>query len=222
MPGSTTRERLLHAAAELFAAHGFHGTKMRDIARHGGVNLAAANYHYGSKKALYIEVLRKEFGRVRAVLTEHGLTRSPRELALLPRAELIELLRRRTRVMLKVLVGPPPSLHGTLMQREMLDPSEALPLIVDEFMRPMLDELGEVIAALAPGLDATAVERCAFSVVGQVLFYRITMPALLHLGGRRRYGAGFVAATADHITEFTLGGLQHLAAANHGRKRRAQ
>src|SRR2546422_4120500 len=36
-------------------------------------------------------------------------------------------------------IGPPPGLHGTLMQREMCDPSEALPVIVEEFIRPVTD-----------------------------------------------------------------------------------
>src|SRR5256885_3785765 len=43
---------------------------------------------------------------------------------------LVDLLRARIKVMLDLLIGPPPGLHGTLMQREMCDPSEALPVIV--------------------------------------------------------------------------------------------
>ena len=40
-----TKHRLLAAATELFAEHGFHGTTIRDIAARAGVNVAAGNYH---------------------------------------------------------------------------------------------------------------------------------------------------------------------------------
>lgn len=51
-------ERLLHAASELFARTGFRGATVRDIAQSAGANVAAANYHFGSKEALYLDVLR--------------------------------------------------------------------------------------------------------------------------------------------------------------------
>ena len=69
------------------------------------------------------------------------------------------------------------------MQREMCDPSEALPVIVEEFILPMLRETEAIIAQLAPGLDAQQIERCAFSIMGQALFYRFTMPATLRIWG---------------------------------------
>src|SRR5262249_56597881 len=56
-----TRQRLLAAASELFAAQGYHGTTVREIAQRAGVNLAAGNYHFGSKRELYLEVLRAYF-----------------------------------------------------------------------------------------------------------------------------------------------------------------
>jgi len=67
-----TRERLIAAASQLFAERGFHGTKARDIATRAGVNLAAGNYHYGSKKTLYLEVLRAQFAETRALLEATG------------------------------------------------------------------------------------------------------------------------------------------------------
>ena len=60
-----TRDRVLRAATELFAERGFHGTKVRDIAARAGANVAAGNYHFGSKRDLYLEVLRALFAEVR-------------------------------------------------------------------------------------------------------------------------------------------------------------
>jgi AcrR family transcriptional regulator len=51
-----TRERILQAAEGLFAEHGFDAVSMRDITALANVNLAAVNYHFGSKQALLGEV----------------------------------------------------------------------------------------------------------------------------------------------------------------------
>lgn len=54
-----TRERILDAAERLFMAHGYEGTSMRQITSEAGVNLAAVNYHFGSKESLMQEVFRR-------------------------------------------------------------------------------------------------------------------------------------------------------------------
>jgi AcrR family transcriptional regulator len=54
-----TRERILDAAERLFMAHGYDGTSMRQITGEAGVNLAAVNYHFGSKESLIQEVFRR-------------------------------------------------------------------------------------------------------------------------------------------------------------------
>ena len=51
-----TKQRILDAAETLFSEQGFSGTSMRSIAREADVNLAAANYHFGSKNGLLEEV----------------------------------------------------------------------------------------------------------------------------------------------------------------------
>ena len=218
-----TKARLLAAAAELFAAHGFHGTKIRDIAERAGVNVAAGHYHVGSKKDLYLEVLRAEFAKIRAVIAARGASLPPpRVLDALERPALEALLRARGRSMLEVLLGPPPGLHGTLMQREMCDPSEALPVIVDEFIHPMVREVEQIVARLAPGLDAAAVQRAVFSIMGQAVFYRFCMPGVLRLMGRAAYPRRFTATLSEHIAEFSLGGLERLAGERPERRRRAR
>ena len=56
---SDTRARILDAAERLFMAHGYDGTSIRQITGEVGVNLAAVNYHFGSKEALIQEVFRR-------------------------------------------------------------------------------------------------------------------------------------------------------------------
>jgi AcrR family transcriptional regulator len=54
-----TRERILDVAERLFMAYGYEGTSMRTITGAAEVNLAAVNYHFGSKEALLREVFRR-------------------------------------------------------------------------------------------------------------------------------------------------------------------
>ncbi len=57
--GQETRERILNVAEALFAEHGFEGASLRMITAAAGVNLAAVNYHFGSKEKLIEEVFRR-------------------------------------------------------------------------------------------------------------------------------------------------------------------
>ena len=58
-PPHETRTRILDAAEELFMQQGFGGTSMRLLTSKAGVNLAAVNYHFGSKDALIEAVFRR-------------------------------------------------------------------------------------------------------------------------------------------------------------------
>ncbi|TAN07512.1 MAG: TetR/AcrR family transcriptional regulator [Rhodanobacteraceae bacterium] len=62
MPHDTqfsTRQRILGAAEELFAERGFAGASLRQVTAAAKVNLAAVNYHFGSKDNLIEEVFRR-------------------------------------------------------------------------------------------------------------------------------------------------------------------
>lgn len=50
--GQTTKDRILNVAERLFAVHGLEGTSLRMITSEASVNLAAVNYHFGSKEGL--------------------------------------------------------------------------------------------------------------------------------------------------------------------------
>ena len=65
-PPHETRTRILDAAEELFMQHGFGGTSMRQLTAKAGVNLAAVNYHFGSKDALVEAVFRRRLDPMNA------------------------------------------------------------------------------------------------------------------------------------------------------------
>jgi AcrR family transcriptional regulator len=52
-----TKDRILDAAESLFMEHGYEATSLRSITGAAGVNLAAVNYHFGSKEELFQAVL---------------------------------------------------------------------------------------------------------------------------------------------------------------------
>lgn len=77
MPGASpaptpaaARERLKQAAAESFAAKGFHATTTRDIAAAAGMSPAAVYVHHASKESLLHEISAEGHGTVLALARE--------------------------------------------------------------------------------------------------------------------------------------------------------
>ena len=62
MPHLDTSQSIVRAAEVLFAENGFAETTVRQITAKAGVNLAAVNYHFGSKKGLVQAVAEKFLG----------------------------------------------------------------------------------------------------------------------------------------------------------------
>lgn len=90
---TATHDRILDAAERLFASEGFSGASLRMITRQAGVNLAAVNYHFGSKEALYLEVVRRRvrpINRVRLARFEEAIAASGESPP--PLAELVDIL----------------------------------------------------------------------------------------------------------------------------------
>ena len=59
-----TRKSLLNAAAALFAARGFDGVSVAEVARLAGANKALINYHFGGKLQLYRTIVREMFAEL--------------------------------------------------------------------------------------------------------------------------------------------------------------
>ena len=79
----STKERIISAAEDLFAQFGFSGTSLRQVTTHAEVNIAAVNYHFGSKENLVNEVFRRrldELSEKRLRALRVALTDRPGEL----------------------------------------------------------------------------------------------------------------------------------------------
>jgi TetR/AcrR family transcriptional regulator len=85
---SEVRQRILEAAAEVFAERGFGGAGVDEIARRAGVNKAMLYYHVGDKAALFAEVVNSNVEGIReAVISAmSGLDDPGERLRAIPRA----------------------------------------------------------------------------------------------------------------------------------------
>jgi AcrR family transcriptional regulator len=101
MPSDQTRTAILAAAERLYADRGFADVTLRDIVAEANVNLAAVNYHFGSKDELIAELF---VTRSLALNRERLRELRAAEEAGSGRADIAEVLR--------ALVGP--TLRGCL------------------------------------------------------------------------------------------------------------
>lgn len=67
---SSTKERLLQVAKELFAQKGFHGASTREITQRAKTNLSSLYFHWQSKENLYLAVYRQLFQELSALAQE--------------------------------------------------------------------------------------------------------------------------------------------------------
>ena len=102
--GAATRERILAVALDRFAAHGYAGTSIRDLADGLGVTKAALYYHFASKEDILealVEPMASEWG----ALVQRASTRpAPPAEGLL--RELVDILSRRAALIRTVMADP--------------------------------------------------------------------------------------------------------------------
>lgn len=191
------RERLLSAAQEAFAEHGFKGATVRDICRAAGANIAAVNYYFGGKESLYVE----------AVKRAHTCAARMDTLAVPPGAPPVEQLRAFVREMVTRMHAPASPSAMKLMMREMADPGRAAHVVVAEFIQPAAFALRAILRELLPNLDESHLLMTGFSVIGQCLFYRQNRPVAELIFGKEAVGGLSADAVADHVVRFTLAAL---------------
>jgi AcrR family transcriptional regulator len=95
-PSKITRNRIMKAAARIFAEDGYDGASVRNIVAKADVNQAAISYHFGSKEGLYRAVLQMA---LQALLRDDGAT-APSPAKRAREAALRAFIRRQLRPML--------------------------------------------------------------------------------------------------------------------------
>lgn len=202
-----TRERLLDHAERLFAEKGFAAVSVREITGEAGCNLAAVNYHFGGKQNLYLAVFRERWAE-RARRVRCDFTRA---LAGSRQPGIEELVSAMARAFLEgPLTDNERRIHILLMQRELVDPGEALDMIVEEIMRPFIRNLSELIRPRLPGpYDENRLRLYVLSILGITLYFFLARPAVTRLL-QQAYDDRFKSELVSHITAFAVGGIQAL------------
>lgn len=210
---TATREQLLDAAGEVFAEHGFRNATVREICQRAGANIAAINYHFGDKEALYTEVVRRCMRMAR--------DKYPPTIGLSSRPTPEQKLRAFVRsFLLRIFDAGPNGMRGRLILREMVDPTGALDVAVAEEVRPMAGYLMEIVREfLGPRAGIDDVRLNGMSVVSQVLFYNHCRPLVVRLFPDLKFDAKVIEQLADHITAFSVAGLKRAASVAGKRKK---
>lgn len=192
-----TRERLLNVARQVFSEQGFQGATVREICRRADANVAAVNYHFGSKDGLLAEAL--NFTQLKTLQTENA------QVDACPKVR----LRLFIHAFLSMLLDEShPSSPCQIMARELANPSPALDQIVREALSPLHTFLDQLVYEII-GDVVTEIQRryIVSSIFGQCVHYSHARPVLQRLHPEIRYDATEIQAIAEHIATFSLAGM---------------
>jgi AcrR family transcriptional regulator len=151
-PQHETRTRILDAAEELFMQHGFEGTSMRLLTAKAGVNLAAVNYHFGSKDALIEAVFRRRLDPMNQArlaelekLEAHAGSPDPESVIrafVSPTLRLVEDAKGGGRSFIR------------LLGRTYTEPTKAIRQLIGQMYAPVMDRYKSALARALPQMPA--------------------------------------------------------------------
>jgi TetR/AcrR family transcriptional regulator, regulator of cefoperazone and chloramphenicol sensitivity len=199
---SETRQRLLEAAAEVFADGGYRRATIAKICRRAGTNIAAVHYHFGDKQGLY------------AAVFDYAQRRASREDAATvdEAASAEDRLRAHVATFVGRLLDPQrPAWISRLLAHELIEPTQILDRLVRNRMRAnhqlIAGAIGELLGAAA---TPETVRLCTLSVVSQCVFYRNSAAVVTRLYPEI-VPAKEVERIADHVTQFSLAAIRGMA-----------
>jgi AcrR family transcriptional regulator len=210
---SDTYQKILRAAGEVFVEFGFQNATVREICKRAGANLAAVNYHFRDKESLYTEVLRHW---ARAAMDKYppdlGVEKSDS-----PETRLRAFVRSN---ILRMLDEGQPSWFWKLVAREISEPTKALDMLVNDFIRPSFTVLSSIVRLLL-GRQATEerIRLYSMSIVGQCLHFYNARHVISRLFQKNGYLPEDKEQIADHICRFSLDAIRHMPEIRNRRKK---
>ena len=209
-----TRLALIHAALTQFGRFGYDGATTRDIAAEAKANIGSIAYHFGGKEGLH-EACARHIVDTMQELARPVLTALPDTGSLQPdQAE--ALLRLALERMAGFVIGQPEA--GAIVSfilRELDRPTAALDTVYTGVFEPVHRRFCEVWAA-ATGEDAEsdATKIRVFTLIGQVVYFRIGREAVRRRMGWERVGE---AETAQ-VVEAAQANLAAILTASRGKR----
>lgn len=161
----SSRDAILDAAIAIFADKGFDAASVREICAAAGTNVAAVNYHFGGKAALYREaVLRVYHATSRTEMPTLASCGGDADAAL---AAWIDWYVART-------VHRDGDAATRLLLREAAHPSDALAGVVESVLHPVYAGLETIVRANLPAsTDPRTLKLHCLSIIGQCLVHRV-------------------------------------------------
>lgn len=199
-----TRERLLAAAAEVFAEKGFWEATHAEICAKARINTAAVNYHFGSKENLYVESWKYSF--------ERSVEAHPPEGGVAAGAPVRERLRGRILAILRRMADP--NNHEIeILHREMANPTGLLTGVLRQALEPLKRGTQVIVQELlGDGAGEPQISFCEMSLMSQCFGPMLHLrQAKMMPGAPHPPALPFefgVEELADHITRFTLAGIR--------------
>ncbi len=205
---STTKEKLLNSALDIFAESGFKSTTVQQIASRAGANISAINYHFGNKANFYAEAV------VHHIKQSILNNQDGDEESSSPESRLRNLIKQRITIISK---DKPPMFIEKILMQEMANPGPVMDKMVEHFIRPEFNKLTEIMEELLPD-DCTESEirRHSFSVIGQCNFYLHAQPILSRICPNFEINQNETEQLVDHITSVCLAAV----AAEHEKHRK--
>lgn len=207
MPPDTTPDRLLEAGHKVFAEYGLIKARTRDICALARANVAAVNYHFGSKEQLYFRVLIEHIRQVRR--------RYPVDAGVTPESPPEERLQAFLRgIIHQILADEAEYSQDTRLSKqiilELLQPSEHAGVLIEEILIPFHQQLLNVVKELLPEAPDVLVLRCTTGIMCNVIMFRFDPRVLDALSSDFLPKKEQLQAVADSMAEFALGGIKQL------------
>jgi AcrR family transcriptional regulator len=199
------QQRLLDAAEELFAEHGFDASSIREITKKAQCNLAAVNYHFHNKENLYNEVFRRRLAALRDVRIDSiNKILAQKE----PQPTLEQLLMAFSTAFLEPLLDQTIGRRFMkLMVREMSDPHLPVKMFVEELTGPTFTELGRGLATVCPALSREKIVLSIISTVGQ-LIHIIQLNEMLRTDELAGMPVPSLTEMVEHVVAFSTAGIR--------------
>ena len=198
--GKETKQKLLDVACQVFAEKGFRESKITEICRRAGTNVAAVNYYFGDKDSLYVAAWRQaieQFITSDTVLPEHL---SATERLRITIHQIIQ----------KTLIADH---KGGVFRRielmEIANPTGLIDEIWKQLIAPRKQELLNIVRDVAgPAVPEDAVWLCTMSVVNQCRGFMLMQKSRLESFENETLTPDRVEQIAEHITNFSIAGIR--------------
>jgi len=201
-PAGDTRERLLDEASKAFSESGFRNTTVAEICRRAGANIAAVNYHFGSKEVLYREAWLNAH--------RHMLEAFPPDGGVSADAPAEERLRGRIRSLLQRALSEE-GLEFRIMNHEMATPTGLLGRVFQDSIRPLAEAMETIIVDLLGGrADEHTVRLCLVCIIGPCMQVMHRARIQRSQGEPPWFGADMLESMVQHFSTFALAGMREV------------